>query len=79
MADKIKKFFEKKKVEHKFKKLGPGHKLNASEAASSSSSNTRQDNSTQKATPSRDPLSPAAAAALARLDDQNKKHSHFNT
>lgn len=66
MADKIKKFWDKKKAEAKFKMAGPGHKLNETAKPSS----VRQKGSSQP-TPHRtapsDEAKQAGAAALARL------------
>lgn len=78
MADKIKKFFQRKKVDAKFKLAGPGHKLTeetvSQKIASSGSSYTAVPRS-EPSTESRQ----AAAAALARLGDQRQDHVGFNT
>ncbi|KAG1685690.1 UBX domain-containing protein 6 [Nymphon striatum] len=75
----IKKFFEKKKNEFKFKKAGPGHKL--TETTSSSSSSSALHSQPQKNKKSREPPSDgvkmAAAAALARFQ-QNEQSSAEN-
>lgn len=75
MADKIKKFFQKKKVEAKFKLAGPGHKL-------SDSRNSSQSSSKIDVVPRRSGLTAeskvAAEAALARLD-QKRENPAFNT
>lgn len=77
MAEKIKNFFRKKKLEQKFKGAGPGHRLDAS--SSSFESNKRK---VSYAPPQR--IEPtiatkqAAEAALARLNSQ-KKDTAFNT
>nr|CAD7448373.1 unnamed protein product [Timema bartmani] len=77
MADKIKKFFQKKKADAKFKMAGPGYKLNAAVPQPQVEAS-----STTKVTP-RGPLSDeakqAAAAALARLGGQKQDTVAFNT
>lgn len=77
MADKIKKFFEKKKKEAKFKKAGPGHRLNENrsepiEEKSSTSMNI------PRGPPSAESKQ-AAAAALARLGGGRTNAPAFNT
>lgn len=75
-ASKIKKFFSKKKSEAKFKSAGPGRKLNADSAASSSGSQQskkakdvyvpiKRDDLTDEAKNARD-------AAMRRITDNNK-------
>lgn len=79
MADKIKKFFAKKKTDAKFKLAGPGHKL-TDNTASSSSIRTPQ-TTTKRVEPSqeaRHATKQAAEAALARLQNK-KKDTNFNT
>lgn len=82
MADTIKKFFEKKKAETRFKKAGPGHTLSGpSSKVSQESPSTSSATSTsliQRATPSAESKQ-AAAAALARLGGEKKDSSSFNT
>lgn len=77
MADKIKKFFQKKKVEAKFKLAGPGHKLSEATISSQSSNSSKQD-----VLPKRLGLTQeskvAADAALARLN-QKRENPAFNT
>nr|CAD7199035.1 unnamed protein product [Timema douglasi] len=77
MAEKIKKFFQKKKADAKFKMAGPGYKLNAAVPQPKVEAS-----STTKVTP-RGPLSDeakqAAAAALARLGGQKQGTAAFNT
>ncbi|XP_041972454.1 UBX domain-containing protein 6 [Aricia agestis] len=76
MADKIKKFFQKKKADAKFKLAGPGHKL------SETTVRNQPSNSKQAPAPQRSGLSEesklAADAALARLQ-QKREHPAFNT
>uniref|UniRef100_A0A1B6DSL4 PUB domain-containing protein n=1 Tax=Clastoptera arizonana TaxID=38151 RepID=A0A1B6DSL4_9HEMI len=80
MADKIKKFFEKKKAEAKFKKAGPGHRLNESRSESLSQ---KSSSSGSVSNVPRAPLSAeakqAAAAALARLEGGKTNAPAFNT
>lgn len=81
MADKIKKFFEKKKVEAKFKMAGPGHKLNDSSkkaGPSGSDKSVGSSYSAQRVTPSEE-AKQAAAAALARLGGEKRDTPSFNT
>lgn len=66
MADKIKKFFQKKKMEANFKRAGPGHKL--TEASSSSKSLSVADTPAAPRAPMSDEARQAAAAALARIN-----------
>jgi len=66
--DKIKKFFEKKKADAKFKTAGEGHRLNEERRQSSSSGlSQRQVESVPSAAKQQ-----AAAAAVARLDQKKK-------
>jgi UBX domain-containing protein 6 len=76
MADKIKKFFQKKRVDAKFKSAGPGQKLadEKKKISTSGSSYTAVPRS-EPSTESRQ----AAAAALARLGGQRQDHAGFNT
>lgn len=84
MADKIKKFFEKKKVEAKFKLAGPGHKLTESNNKKQSSGSSGSGRSGaaagagSRATPSTE-AQQAAAAALARLGGEKRDTPAFNT
>ncbi|XP_074644212.1 UBX domain-containing protein 6-like [Tubulanus polymorphus] len=67
----IKKFFEKKKMELKFKKLGTGHRLNE-ESSGSNSIGATGSSSARPTSPRRAPISSeaqkAAEAAMARLN-----------
>lgn len=76
MADKIKKFFAKKKTDARFKLAGPGHKLNET-AASSSNSRIKTPKIVKRSEPSAE-AQQAAEAALARLQS-NKRDTPFNT
>lgn len=78
MADKIKKFFAKKKADAKFKLAGPGHKL--SDSSTTVVGPTKQNKSTytpSKVEPS-EATRQAAEAAMVRLQGQ-KKDTAFNT
>ncbi|OQR79071.1 UBX domain-containing protein 6-like [Tropilaelaps mercedesae] len=74
MADKIRNFFSKKKIEKQFKKAGPGHRL--SEESSTSSSVAQPPvpgpsaSTTRRAPGPSETASRAGAAALARLGAQ---------
>ncbi|KAF5277290.1 hypothetical protein FQA39_LY18502 [Lamprigera yunnana] len=75
MADKIKKFFEKKKSDAKFKLAGPGRKLN--ESSTSVIGPSKRSVQAPRTEPS-DATRQAAEAALARLNSQ-RKDTAFNT
>jgi UBX domain-containing protein 6 len=77
MADKIKKFFQKKKVDARFKLAGPGHKLTG-ENPSQIRTESHSSCTVPRSAPSTESRQ-AAAAALARLDGQKQHHSGFNT
>ncbi|CAH0551654.1 unnamed protein product [Brassicogethes aeneus] len=79
MAEKIKKFFAKKKADAKFKLAGPGHKLNESSSIDivGPSKQNKPKTAPPRATPT-DATRQAAEAALARVSTQ-KKDSAFNT
>lgn len=78
MAEKIKKFFSRKKADAKFKLAGPGRKLNDE---SSSSKPTSHPNAYKP--PPRKDLSQesrlAAQAALMRLNEKKSPNPTFNT
>ncbi|XP_025837169.1 UBX domain-containing protein 6 isoform X2 [Agrilus planipennis] len=77
MADKIKKFFAKKKVDAKFKLAGPGHRLDSS---SSSSVNIPSDYKTPSKQEPSEARRQAAEAALLRVQSQQRKQNPaFNT
>lgn len=77
MEKKIKQFFQKKKVEAKFKLAGPGHKL--SDAASSSTSSAEVKNQVVvKRSGLTEESKVAAEAALARLS-LKRENPLFNT
>ncbi|CAH0714904.1 unnamed protein product, partial [Brenthis ino] len=76
MADKIKKFFQKKKADAKFKLAGPGHKL--SESTFSQSSNSSKNVPVVKRSGLSEESKVAAEAALARLQ-QKRDNPAFNT
>ncbi|XP_034236603.1 UBX domain-containing protein 6 [Thrips palmi] len=66
MADKIKKFFQKKKMEANFKRAGPGHKL--TENTSSSRSLSVAETPAAPRAPMSDEARQAAEAAMARIN-----------
>lgn len=77
ISDKVKKFFQKKKADAKFKMAGPGHKLTESSSTAVSSSKKPGYVPPQRSGPS-DVNRQAAEAALARLTTQSKS-TPFNT
>lgn len=78
MADKIKKFFAKKKVDAKFKLAGPGHKMTASSSSQQSPQQKKQDKYAPQQAVQTEAKRQAAEAALLRLSSQ-KKDSGFNS
>ncbi|XP_068624208.1 UBX domain-containing protein 6 [Battus philenor] len=78
MADKIKKFFQKKKADAKFKLAGPGHKLTESTISSQSSDSSRKEVQVVKRSGLSAESKVAAEAALARLQ-QKRENPNFNT
>lgn len=76
MADKIKKFWEKKKKDAKFRMAGPGHRLNETKVQQPLTSNSAS--VAPRAPPSAESQQ-AAAAALARLSGHKTDTSAFNT
>jgi len=78
MADKIKKFFKKKKVEAKFKLAGPGHRLTEETVSQKSTSSHSSSAAAPRSEPSTESRQ-AGAAALARLGGQRQDHVGFNT
>ncbi|KAJ0171838.1 hypothetical protein K1T71_012601 [Dendrolimus kikuchii] len=78
MTDKIKKFFQKKKVDAKFKLAGPGHKLSESTISSQSSGSMQKDAPVMKRSGLSQESKVAADAALARLQ-QKRENPVFNT
>lgn len=76
MADKIKKFWEKKKKDAKFRMAGPGHRLNETKVQQPVTSNSAS--VAPRAPPSAESQQ-AAAAAMARLSGNKIDTSAFNT
>lgn len=76
MADKIKKFWEKKKKDAKFRMAGPGHRLNETKTEKPVTSNSVP--VVPRAPPSAESQQ-AAAAALARLSGNKTETVAFNT
>lgn len=77
MAEKIKKFFAKKKADAKFKLAGQGHRLTDSSTTVVGPSKKKSDYVPQRSEPS-EAKRQAAEAALARLNSQ-RKDTNFNT
>ena len=77
MTDRIKKFFQKKKVDAKFKMAGPGHKLSESTLSSNGSQSSRKEAPVKRSGLSEE-SKVAADAALARLT-QKRENPSFNT
>lgn len=81
MADKIKKYFQKKKADAKFKMAGPGHRLNENSMHQQSKASTNKSQyQGHRSAPSAE-AKQAAAAALARMEGGGKKvdQAAFNT
>ena len=78
MAEKIKKYFQKKKADAKFKLAGPGYKLNEETTSRRSNDSGSSYNATRRSAPSTESRQ-AAAAALARLGEQRQPHTAINT
>lgn len=76
MADKIKKFFQKKKADAKFKLAGPGHRL--SKSSISNQSAVKKETPVVKRSGLSEESKIAAEAALARLQ-QKRDNPAFNT
>ncbi|GLH10173.1 UBX domain-containing protein 6 [Gryllus bimaculatus] len=83
MADKIKKYFQKKKADAKFKLAGPGHRLNEESSHNQPkphSTKHQHSGSGSRSAPSAE-AKQAAAAALARMEGGGRRHDQaaFNT
>lgn len=78
MAEKIKKFFARKKADAKFKLAGPGHKLSESSTTVVDPSKKKTDYVPAKVAPS-DAARQAAEAALLRVSSLQKRDTAFNT
>ncbi|XP_046972678.1 UBX domain-containing protein 6 [Vanessa cardui] len=78
MADKIKKFFQRKKADAKFKLAGPGYKLSESTISSQSSNNSKKELPVVKRSGLSEESKVAAEAALSRLQ-QTRENPAFNT
>ncbi|XP_023936003.2 UBX domain-containing protein 6 [Bicyclus anynana] len=78
MAEKIKNFFKKKKIDAKFKLAGPGHKLSESTISSQSSNHSRREDKIVTRSGLSQESKVAADAALARLQ-QTRDNPAFNT
>ncbi|XP_026497800.1 UBX domain-containing protein 6 [Vanessa tameamea] len=78
MAEKIKKFFQRKKADAKFKLAGPGYKLSESTISSQSSNNSKKELPVVKRSGLSEESKVAAEAALSRLQ-QTRDNPAFNT
>lgn len=78
MAEKIKKFFAKKKADAKFKLAGPGRRLDESSTTIVGPSKQTKRDIPHRSEPS-DANRQAAEAALARLQINQRKDTAFNT
>lgn len=76
MSDKLKKFFQKKKVDVKFKRAGPGHRLNE-DTTSKNLPKTGEASKTCRVEPT-DEAKQAAAAALARFESKKSTTGPMN-
>lgn len=76
MSDKLKKFFQKKKADVKFKKAGPGHRLNE-ESTSKYVAKTGETARSYRVEPT-DEAKQAAAAALARFESKKTTTGPIN-
>ncbi|KAJ8937314.1 hypothetical protein NQ314_011953 [Rhamnusium bicolor] len=78
MAEKIKKFFAKKKADAKFKLAGPGHKLNESSTTVLVGPSKKKPSYVPSKLEPSDAARQAAEAALVRVSNQ-RKDTAFNT
>lgn len=79
MAEKIKKFFAKKKLDAKFKLAGPGRRLDESSTTTIVAPNKQKKANTPPRTEPSDANRQAAEAALARMQINQRKDTAFNT
>lgn len=77
MSDKLKKFFQKKKADVKFKRAGPGHRLNE-DSTPKNVAKTGEMSRTSRVEPT-DEAKQAAAAALARFESKKSSTGPINT
>ncbi|VVC37832.1 Hypothetical protein CINCED_3A020253 [Cinara cedri] len=77
MSDKLKKFFQKKKADVKFKRAGPGHRLNE-DTAPKNVAKTGETSRSNRVEPT-DEAKQAAAAALARFESKKSTTGPINT
>lgn len=78
MAEKIKKFFAKKKADARFKLAGPGHKLSESSTTVVGPSKKKPDYVPAKVPPT-EAARQAAEAALLRVSNLERRDTAFNT
>lgn len=79
MAEKIKKFFAKKKADAKFKLAGPGRRLNESSTTVVGPSKQNKGHAPPQRLEPSGATRQAADAAMARLSGQRKDYGAFNT
>lgn len=78
MADKIKNFFMKKKVDTKFKAAGPGHRLSEESTTSSRSNYYTNPSSSHKRYEPTEGVKRAGEAALSRIQQQHDKNPNWS-
>lgn len=77
MSDKLKKFFQKKKTDVKFKRAGPGHRLNE-DTSVKNVAKVGETSRSSRVEPT-DDAKHAAAAALARFESKKTTTGPINT
>jgi len=77
MSDKLKKFFQKKKADVKFKRAGPGHRLNEGAATAKTVAKPGETSRACRVEPT-DEAKQAAAAALARFESKKTTTGPLN-
>jgi len=77
MSDKLKKFFQKKKADVKFKRAGPGHRLNEGTATAKTVTKQGETSRVSRVEPT-DEAKQAAAAALARFESKKTTTGPLN-
>ncbi|XP_050537776.1 UBX domain-containing protein 6 [Daktulosphaira vitifoliae] len=77
MSDKLKKFFQKKKADVKFKRAGPGHRLDE-DTAQKNINKVGETSRSCRVEPT-DEAKQAAAAALARFENKKSSNCPINT
>ncbi|KAL4113189.1 hypothetical protein QTP88_016857 [Uroleucon formosanum] len=77
MSDKLKKFFQKKKADVKFKRAGPGHRLNEGTSTAKTVAKPGETSRACRVEPT-DEAKQAAAAALARFESKKTTTGPLN-